>query len=151
VARVRARARTPPCFALRCASSVHILFIHFSIQILEYSVGLYGQNDRCFSLRSDACTCCCETEGRRLQSAPQDVFSAHWIGLGTNAHSREAWREALARVYARRVGIAAKEMWHPASVRVIALCVRGVLDGPSCPIQAAGIELRLDEIDVDHL
>jgi hypothetical protein len=27
----------------------------------------------------------------------------------------------------------------------------GVLDGPSCPIQAAGIELRLDEIDVDHM
>ena len=131
-----ARARTPPCFALRCASSVHIPFIHLSIQIahlhvalrcassvhisfiyifqyklhtsmfrtplcilgsylvhtfVEYSVGLYGRND--------VCTCCCETESRRLQSAPSDVLSAHWTMHG---HSREARREALARVHARR-------------------------------------------------
>jgi hypothetical protein len=43
----RARTHTPSCFALRCASSVHISFIHFSIRVLvqtvEYSVGLNGQ------------------------------------------------------------------------------------------------------------
>ena len=50
----------------------------------------------------------------------------------------------------RDVGIAAKEMWHPAFASDSIVCA-GVLDGPSCPIQAAGIELRLDEIDVDHL
>jgi hypothetical protein len=125
--------RTP----LLCSYLVHT---NFNTNV-EYSIGLYGQNDRCFSLCNDACTCCCETEDRRHQSAPPDVLSAHWTVHG---HSREARR--VARVHAR-----ALLPMRCGTLRVIALCVRGVLDGPSCPIRAAGIELRLDEIDVDHL
>ena len=70
------------------------------------------------------------------------------IGLGMGIRARLG--EKLWREFMRDVGIAAKEMWYPAFASDSILCA-GMLDGPSCPIQAAGIELRLDEIDVDHL
>jgi hypothetical protein len=50
----------------------------------------------------------------------------------------------------RDVGNAAKGMGHPAFASDSIMCAV-VFDGPSCPIQTAGIELRLDEIDVDHM
>jgi hypothetical protein len=70
------------------------------------------------------------------------------IGLCMGIRARLG--EKLWLEFMRDVGIAAKEMWHPTFASDSIVCA-GVLDGPSCPIQAAGIELRLDEIDVDHL
>jgi hypothetical protein len=76
----------------------------------------------------------------------QMCFRRIGVGMGIRARLGEKpWREFM-----RDVGIATKELWHPAFASDSILCA-GVLDGPSCPIQAAGIELRLDEIDVDHL
>ena len=92
---------------------------------MEYSVGLYGRKDRCFSLCNDACTCCSDTESRKLQSAPSDVLSVRWTGHG---HSREARREALARVHARR-GHCCQGDCGTRPLRVIALCERGCSTG----------------------
>ena len=58
--------------------------------------------------------------------------------------------EKLWREFMHDVNTTAKELWYPAFLTDRILCA-GALDGPSCPIQAAGIELRLNEIDVDHL
>lgn len=70
------------------------------------------------------------------------------IGQGMGIRARLG--EKLWREFMRDVNSTAKSLWYPAFESDIILCA-GVLDGPSCPIQAAGIELRLEEIDVDHL
>jgi hypothetical protein len=70
------------------------------------------------------------------------------VGLGMGIRARLG--EKLWSEFMRDLNATAKELWHPAFLSDKILCA-GALDGPSCPIQAGGIELRLDEIDVDHL
>ena len=57
--------------------------------------------------------------------------------------------EKLWREFMRDMKSAAKHQWYPAFASSIRCS--GLLDGPPCPIQAAGIELRLEKIDLDHL
>jgi hypothetical protein len=76
---------TPP--HVLCSYLVHTIF-NTNCEVLGRSVWAKWSLF-CFSLRSDACTCCCETEGRRLQSTPSDVLSAHWTVHG---HSRPKCR-----------------------------------------------------------
>lgn len=58
--------------------------------------------------------------------------------------------EKLWREFMRDVNVAAKQLWHPAFASGSIRCT-GSLDGPPCPIEAAGVELCLEEIDLDHL
>ena len=68
------------------------------------------------------------------------------IGLDMDIRARLG--EKLWCQFMRDMNAAAKEMWHPAFVSGSIRCA-GVLDGPPCPIQAAGFELHLNEIDLD--
>jgi hypothetical protein len=56
--------------------------------------------------------------------------------------------EKLWGAFMKDMNVTAKALWHPAFVSGTIRCA-GVLDGPPCPIQDAGIILRLDEIDAD--
>jgi len=70
--------------------------------------------------------------------------------IGQRGGIRARLGETLWRAFMRDVNAAANVQWHPAFASGSIGC-SGSLDGPPCPIQAAGIELRLDEIDLDHL
>ena len=69
--------------------------------------------------------------------------------IGQSMGIRSRLGEVLWREFMTDVHVVAKKLLHPAFASAGIECA-GELDGPPCPIQAAGIQLRLDEIDVDH-
>jgi len=72
----------------------------FEYKTVEYSVGLNGQNDLCFHCAAVRARAAAK---RRDVCCPIGSARCALIGLGIIGHSREARREALAGVHARRV------------------------------------------------
>ena len=127
--------------SLHCRACIIITTLHSAVNLL-----FSKQNTSC---RRVTAFVLWQQQNARLY-APIGFRQLFFRRIGQEMGIRMMLGEKLWKEFMRDVNAAAKDLWHPAFLSDKITCA-GTLDGPSCPIQAAGIELRLEEIDVDHL